>query len=151
MPLIRKGDGAATDVLKAHLTPWFLSNGWAKKFPIDHDFPRADLPTANYDLDWHLTFDCAHHADKHAIALELAFDNRQAIGTNLLKLEAASSRFSKSANRLHLGVLLTATKTALKNGGWDGGIASSEEYENAVLHCYDQVLKRSIMVMSIKA
>lgn len=151
LPQIRKGARTATDELKAHLDPWFISNNWTRKFPIDHAFPRADLPSSNYDLDWLLAFECSHHNERHAIALEYAFDNRQAIGTNLLKLETAANRFAKDENRLHLGVVLTATKTALKNGGWDNGIASSEEYENAVLHCYDQVLKRSIMVMSIKA
>jgi hypothetical protein len=66
---------------------------------------------------------------KSLIALEYAFNNREAIGTNFLKLALALK--SREVNYEEtLAVLVAPSRALLERGGWDGAYADSSEYRN---------------------
>jgi hypothetical protein len=80
--------------------------------------------------------------------MELAFDNRQAIGTNLLKLEVAATAAQNSA-QIGFGILVCPGDNILKVRGWDGAVGTSSEYESAIRDGYQDILSsnRALLVV----
>ena len=94
-----------------------------------------------------ITNPCGH---KHRFFSEFCFDNRQAIGTNLLKFQvaAANSRFHGYSP---LGFLICADGFSIKNYGWDGGVASYQEYDHAIRIPYKNILNEPPILISIRS
>lgn len=128
---------------------FFNKNGWILDFPLVPSL-QTDLPKTNYYVDAvfdAVTYDCTH---SHRFVLEFCFDNRQAVGTNLLKFELATRNFSMSSNRAVTTMSICADRNTLKNLGWDGSIASSEEYELALRSTYNQILTSKILLFVLR-
>jgi len=142
-----RGSKTASQVIKEALDPVFQTAGWDRKHLVSRKFPVQEVPAANYYIDWQKKFPCRHEDMSHVLSFEYCFDNRQAIGTNLLKLATAEKQVGAQYN--HMGIILTGTKQALKVLGWDGGVATSEEYWNAVEHGYRQSLRLPLIILSI--
>lgn len=135
--LPKNSKDGTTSVLRAQLDEYLEAAGWKESFRIDN-LISLEFPTANYTLD--LTLDntddtCTH---KHRYFIEFCFDNRQAIGTNLLKFEVASKN-ADVQDRIPLPILICATSQAIKQFGWDGGVASYQEYDHALRIPYKSV------------
>lgn len=82
---------------------------------------------ANYQLDF------VHSKNKDGLALhiggELAFDNRQVIFTNVIKVDLAMKRLrDASIESDSLAVLVTFCSESRGLAGWDGSVATFEEY-----------------------
>lgn len=127
----------------------FKQGEWRQSFQFDTTV--SDIyPATNYQLDAVLDYpnlDCGH---SHRIFVEQCFDNRQAIGTNLLKFELAKSIYERSLDFKSLSLIICADKACLKKFGWDGSIASSEEYENALRGAYNSILKINPVLLVIR-
>lgn len=110
-----------------------------KNFKISPLIPN-DLASQNFKIDFACRLKCETHQSSHYIFIELAFDNRQVLGTNILKLEVAQKILEKSSRPFTLGVLITVDKTSCRKLGWDGSIGTFEEYEIAYRNAYSTVL-----------
>ena len=136
-----------TSILRSQIDEDLALSGWQDGHLIDHQV-SLEYPTANYTMDLSLdglTNGCNH---KHRYSLEFCFDNRQAVGTNLLKFEVAS-RNAITQNWNPLPILVCATAGAVKQFGWDGGVASYQEYDHAIRIPYKSVLENPPVLLAI--
>lgn len=102
---------------------------------------------ANYRVDFLKTFrneSCSH---KHQISIELCFDNRQVIGTNLLKAHLANQLGEEGKN---IAILIVAEEK-LRNQAYDGSIGTESEYETALLAAYSSVIDSEITLFTLLA
>ena len=123
--------------------------GWIESFRINPDIPK-DLPITNYLMDGILDqyeAECGHH---HRFLIQTCFDNRQAIGTNLLKFEMAKLKFCKTTQHKILPIIICAEPQVLKMLKWDGSVASSSEYELALLAGYNGILDSNPMLIILR-
>ena len=127
----------------------FETTGWRHPFLFDTSVSDA-YPKTNYQIDAVLDSNSEICTHNHRFLVEHCFDNRQAIGTNLLKFELASSIYQHNPNSSALPILICADKISLKAFGWDGSIASSEEYENAIRSAYSQIIKTAPVLIVIR-
>jgi hypothetical protein len=127
----------------------FSSGNWRQPFQFDTDVSDV-FPVTNYQLDAALDTEKEKCGHRHRILVEHCFDNRQAIGTNLLKFQLASSIYENTLNSVALPILICADKPSLKSLGWDGSIGSSEEYENAIRGPYKSTLTVSPILLVIR-
>jgi len=91
--------------------------------------------SANYCLDLVI-----HNLNlRTSIPVEIAFNNRETIGTNFLKLESFA-KDQKDGIKAPFGVLVVPAASLLNFGGWDSVYGSSQEYENLRIRMYDSCL-----------
>lgn len=135
-------------VLKASLSAELFESGWKKNFEIDSKISR-EYPSAIFTIDYFFdskSADCAH---KHRFFLEISFDNRQNLGTNLLKFEVASRNSQKFGFRT-LPILICADEAVLKRYHWDGAIADIWEYDHAIRIPYADIITEAPVIISIR-
>lgn len=121
-------------------------NGWHVDFAGTDAIP-SKMHNKNYVLDYATDSDCERCQSKHRVLLEVAFDNRQAIGTNLLKLEVAQRYFNDRTGGNALGVLVCASRKALQLGGWDPGVGDENEYQLALDTAYRGIIGGSKVLL----
>lgn len=100
---------------------------------------------ANYRVDFLKTIrehECGH---KHQIAIELCFDNRQVIGTNLLKAHLANNLSEKGQG---IAILLVAEEK-LRDQAYDSSIGTESEYETALLSAYSSIVDSEIVLFTL--
>lgn len=91
---------------------------------------------ANYRVDLAIT----NSLKSLAIPVELALNNREAVGTNLLKLESFN-RFTAYKWNTPFGILISPTTSLLSLGGWDSSYADNLEYLDLRKNVYAPALK----------
>lgn len=141
--------GPSTKQIETKLLPILKENGWELNFKFDSS-TASIFPTANYTLDAikNISDDkCSH---KHRFLLELCFDNRQAIGTNLLKFQAATRKFETEASNKAISILVCGERSALVSLNWDGGVASHSEYENALRTVYKDLFNFNLAYLVVR-
>jgi len=95
--------------------------------------------------------------ESHVVNIVVCLNNREAIGTNFLKLEIASIRELRASNvegfsdNHVLGLLITFDQNLLSLGGWDQSYAFSSEYASAYKMNYRPVLKSNILIFRLHA
>jgi hypothetical protein len=103
--------------------------------------------------------DAQFHCDKkcgttHVANLVICLNNREAIGSNFLKLEIAALREIR-LNKVEIddsnvvGFLVTLSRELLDEGGWDPSYADSSEYANAAKTIYKPILRSNILGLRI--
>lgn len=140
---------ATTSLVRAQVENGLNSLGWRTGLMIDNQI-SLEYPTANYTLDSYLDSsieDCGH---KHRFFSEFCFDNRQALGTNLLKFQVAAEAAKSHAYR-PLGFMICADSSSIKTYGWDGAVASYQEYDHAIRIPYRSVLDEPPIIFSIRS
>lgn len=91
----------------------------------------------------------------HRMNIVLCLNNREAIGSNFLKLEIAAYEQIRYAEKIAiyeeniLGVLLTLDTAVLESGNWDNSYANANEYTFAFKHAYRVNLKSNLTSMQI--
>lgn len=90
----------------------------------------------------------------HVINLVICLNNREAIGSNFLKLETAAIREIRTdVHELDdsniLGLLVSLSRDLLDEGGWDPSYADSSEYANAAKTYYKPLLRSNIIGLRI--
>jgi hypothetical protein len=87
---------------------------------------------------------------KHIISIVLCLNNREAIGTNLLKVELANNFFSiNSATQETTGVMICLSRETLNLGGWDKAYADASEYAESFRGAYFQLVKNPLVVLEV--
>lgn len=140
-------DSSASKQLKNHMFNQLITNGWRPQFKISKEVSES-YPLANYILDAMHDFSSDKCNHTHRFFVEFCFDNRQAIGSNILKFEVAS-RAAVESNYLPVPVLVCADAGALKYFGWDGSIAGASEYEYAVRAVYRGIMLYPPIILAL--
>lgn len=76
------------------------------------------------------------------------FDNRQAIGTNLLKFEVGHQAFIGN-NKDVVSVGICISEEAKIQYGWDSSVATFDEYSGALTMQYSNVLKSLVLLVEV--
>jgi hypothetical protein len=140
-------DSSASKQLKDHMFNQLISDGWRPQFKISKSVSET-YPLANYIMDAMHDFSSEKCNHTHRFFVEFCFDNRQAIGSNILKFEVAS-RAALEADCFPIPVLVCADAGALKFFGWDGSIAGASEYEYALRVIYRDVLSYPPIILAL--
>lgn len=142
--------GPASNKVKLPLISWAIQNGWKKNRIIDASIPSGisnsiykvsllrDLPNNS----------CPHH---HRIFLHCFFDNRQAIGTNILKLQFAVDNFQRDETKIAHAIAIVVDTNVRSKYGWDKSVGTSEEYEFAIKHPFKYYAINSIDFWTIRS
>jgi hypothetical protein len=135
----------ATGTLREYLGETFFD--YKKKVDVFPNVVKSGA-AANYCIDYlSVIRECSCGA-KHQIALELCFDNRQAIGTNLLKAHFANRLISQNEQNSSVSILMVA-EDAIKAKAYDNSTGSESEYESALLSLYAPVLTSAICMLTL--
>ena len=124
--------------------------GWVKKL-LGVDSLPSNLHNQNYIIDFACDLKLEQCAQRHRLLVEIGFDNRQAVGTNIFKLETAASNFREKTGGDALGILICGERKALNAGGWDSGVADEEEYQIAIGTAYRSHLTTPISLVVLRA
>jgi len=116
---------------------------WQRKVLVGSKY-LLNFPHANYTVDA-IYKAGANELGGFQFAVEACFDNRQSIGTNLLKFEIARQN---SQNPM-FGLIIAGNRELLKEYGWDGSIASAEEYESAMTSAYAEIIRANIYLLTL--
>jgi hypothetical protein len=130
------------DIVDANLS----EIGWESRILLDRRLP-SEISLANYTIDYRLTFTADHCAAKHQIAIELCFDNRQAIGTNLLKAELANRTFASGTKRASIAILVVLSAGIRAIGQWDSGVGTQDEYSLALRRAYEENFATTLLLL----
>lgn len=141
-------DSSASKQLKNYMFDQLISDGWRPQFKISKNVSEA-YPLANYILDAMHDFASDKCDHIHRFLLEFCFDNRQAIGSNILKFEVAS-KAARESNYFPVPILVCADAEALKLFGWDGSIAGASEYEYALRVVYREIVNFPPVVLALR-
>lgn len=100
---------------------------------------------SNYEIDLRLV--CQEKCEsKHAVNVELCIQNREAIGTNFLKLEV----FAKLNPEIeHLGVLLCPDRRYFKESNMDAAYGDDDEYIVAHQLSYHTVMASKMLILTL--
>ena len=112
------------------------------------------------DVQAQFQIDAQYHCDnkcgtEHIVNFVLCLNNREAIGTNFLKLEIAALKEIRLATKYELtddnilGIIISLDRDLLDKGGWDPAYADASEYSNAGKTFYRQLLKSNVISMRI--
>lgn len=114
---------------------------------IDFRFqPVAEKAQANFEIDFLKRIEFAEHT--LLVAGELAFDNRQALPTNILKVDLALRRIrAASSHDKTVSVLITFCDETRHFAAWDGSVASYEEYEKQLAWGWNLYLTAPLLVL----
>lgn len=129
--------GAGSVQAKRLLTPAALEHGWERDFYITNSVSK-DYPDANFKVNYLWVLNGCKCSKRHKVFLHRCFDNRQAIGTNLLRFMVADQASSKSNSDEYAFIALVADDKA-KKVAWDGAVGSYEEYLFAVNGGYKSI------------
>lgn len=114
------------------------------------DFSGDEVDSlANYRVDSHGWFESSTQVDCQWV-LEYAFDNRQAIPTNIIKCDLALKRFMPSLrSNLNLSFLVTFCEESRALCNWDNSVGSFEEYAYHLENGFDAYLNYPCTILGI--
>lgn len=130
---------ATSKQIRDAVSDYMKRNSWIPDFKFDSSIPESE-PNTNYRIDFIKDISEPDGILTSRFLFEACFDNRQAIGTNILKFELAKRAFEKHPSKKTISLILAADKKSLKQYGWDGSIGSFEEYELALRDPYSSVV-----------
>jgi hypothetical protein len=139
---------SGTQQIRDVVEPRFAADEWSTKVLVTQDFPGGVLQ-ANYEVDFQLQFFAEGCSLRHQVSLELAFDNRQAIGANLLKMDLANTYFVESTGGLSISVIVVATASGRDLGHWDGAVGIDLDYSWALRNAYSRYFKTPIVLLTV--
>lgn len=135
----------ASSLLRRAISPVFAE--YKEKVLVVPDLALSNHD-ANYRMDYLRTFrqsDCGH---VHQISFEVCFDNRQAIGTNVLKAHLANNLVSRNSSASAASLLLVSERK-IQNEAFDSSIGSEVEYEAALLGAYSEIADSAISLLTL--
>ena len=139
---------APTNQVKNIIQQSFIDHGWKNHILVDQRLPD-ELSLANFIVDFQKIFPSSSCDLKHQIVLELAFDNRQSIGTNFLKVDFANRMFKTSPDRVSVSVLAVLKNSAKILGRWDGSAGTFDEYSLASRRVYGDVINTTVLLLAL--
>lgn len=139
--------GSASQKVKDSLAPILQRQGWNQRFPINSDVSYDDY--ASFFLDFFMDLPPENCSHEHRFLFQFMFDNRQAIGTNLLKFELAAKNSNRNG-RLTTSIGLCVEKSKIRMLGWDGSAASAQEYVSALTGPYGGAFSYPPLILAIE-
>jgi hypothetical protein len=100
--------------------------GWETDFLVTQQASR-DYPDANFKMNYLWVSHGCPCGERHKVFVHRCFDNRQAIGTNLLRFVLAHQAGLRGTPDSSAYVAIVADEKA-KRAAWDGSVGSYEEY-----------------------
>lgn len=150
-PSLTSPEFEKTKSLRAVLTRNLTSEaGWVRQL-VGIDAIPNNLHNQNYVIDFASDYQSEFCHDRHRVLLEICFDNRQAVGTNIFKLETAARSFREKTGGYAVGIIICGDRKSLTVGGWDAGVADEEEYQVALGTAYGDYLSSSISLLVLRA
>lgn len=138
--------GGNSSTLQTFLKSSLNSIGYGAKTPFV--FFEGGAP-ANFEVDFFKQSN-ALGALTH-VAGEFAFDNRQTIGTNILKVDMCLNNLAfKSPDDLQLGTLVTFCDNSRDLAAWDPGVGDFEEYVEFLTKGFSRYLTFPMHVFGIR-
>jgi hypothetical protein len=125
----------------------FPLRSWHTKVIYTPDLPPIKA-NANYTIDYQLR-NMQVSSRNELVSIELAFDNRQTIGTNLLKLESASRKFRDDTGGVCISFLMAPADSLKTKGYWNGAVASASEYSWAIRKAYAFCLQSPLVLLTV--
>jgi hypothetical protein len=98
-----------------------------------------------FEIDLQLVCD-SRCGSSHALNVELCVQNREAIGTNILKLDVIARTASHQS---HVGVLVCPNRKYFKESNMDSSYGDDDEYLVSYQLAYHNVLTSPVMVLTI--
>ncbi|MDH2904395.1 MAG: hypothetical protein PXZ08_10675 [Actinomycetota bacterium] len=142
------GDGGPSRQVRDLVEDNMLLNGWEARILIDRQLPD-EISLANYTIDYQLIFESQGCDYKHQLVAEMCFDNRQAIGTNLLKADFANRNFTAVPDRASAAILVVLNSGAREAGRWDNGVGVQDEYSLALRRVYTHNISTTILLLVV--
>ncbi len=150
LELDREADSATSNKIKIPLFAWAEENEWKRNRLVNPGIPSG-IPTSIYKVN--LLKDlpdcvCRKH---HRIYFHAFFDNRQAIGTNLLRLTVAKNYFENGKDKEAELIALVIDSKSKEYFGWDKSVGDIVEYEYASNSIYDFAFNSEINFWVIRS
>lgn len=150
LELDEHSDSATSSKIKNPLYEWAQANGWKRNRLIDPSIPSG-IPTSIYKVNLLMDLpECECHKH-HRIFFHAFFDNRQAIGTNILRLRVAKKYFERGEGKVAELIALVIDSKSKESFGWDNSVAAVEEYEYALNSIYNFADETSINFWVIRS
>lgn len=121
---------------------------WSTKALFTSAFPPIKA-MSNYRIDYQVRNLEIEPNLKEQVTLELAFDNRQAVGTNLLKLESSARQFASDTGGTCMSVLIAPSQDLKDLGFWDNSVATAPEYSWAIRVAYKFLLISPLVLLTV--
>lgn len=135
--------------IRSHLKTFEQREGWFAEEEVSRHLSAA-LPKGNYKVNFlHVIKNC-ECGKRHKLYIHLCFDNRQALGTHLLRFKLAEGRDGPLENEENLYVAVVADHRSKKLYGWDNAVASQAEFEQALNEQYQDVLELSLTLLIVR-
>jgi hypothetical protein len=110
--------------------------------------PVHEKGQANFELDFLRSFN--GNVSRAFLGGELAFDNRQAIFTNVVKVDLALQRLREaSESNMTMSVLVTFCQDSRSLGNWDGSVATFEEYSQQLEWGLERYLTSPLLLVGL--
>lgn len=126
-----------------------IDREWNWKF-LGLDAIPSDLFNENYVVDLVSDKNFGSCTKRHRLLVELCFDNRQAIGTNIFKLQTAARQFEQKTGGKSYCLIVCGERKALNAGRWDGGVGDEEEYQIAISTAYREYLTSPFSLLVLR-
>ncbi len=127
--------------IQARLSQW----GAEQNFRFQ---PVSEKPQANYELDFLKKINFFEGGV--VVGGEMAFDNRQVIPTNLLKVDLGLKRVREASRyQSSLAVLVTFCEETRALGSWDSSVATYEEYDKQLDWGLESYLTGPLVLLGI--
>lgn len=142
------GSGPSQTIKKA-LEEISETPGWEKKYLFSRE-AHTSLPNANYTVNYLFVTQNCDCGFRHKVFFHLCFDNRQAIGTNLLRFKLATFTNAKGPMDRPFAVAVVADASAKAKYGWDNSAGTYEEFVQAIELEYAEVLDLTLNFLIIR-
>lgn len=147
---LSEGGTGPSNAIKHGLSDIEKLPGWEKKFLFSRE-AHSSLPNANYTVNYLYVLPKCPCGFRHKLFLHLCFDNRQAIGTHLLRFKAAMEANAKQTFDRPVSVAVVADGKAKQKYGWDNSAATYEEFVQALDFEYATVLELPLHFLVIRS
>ena len=141
-------EGRGSVQVKELLARKAQEEGWEVDFRVSNAVSK-DFPEANFKINYLWVSQNCPCGARHKVFAHRCFDNRQAIGTNLLRFMVASLSPTKSKNDDYTFAAIVADEKA-KRLAWDNSIGSYEEYFFAINGGYKSIMLPPIDFLVIR-
>jgi hypothetical protein len=147
--LERSASGPSKSIKEALDSVLDLS-GWEKKFLFSRE-AHSSLPNANYTVNYLYVEQKCECGFRHKVFLHVCFDNRQAIGTHLLRFKLALDTDAKQKIDKPVAVAIVLDTSSKAAFGWDNSAATFEEFAHALELEYAEIFSLPLHFLILRS
>ena len=133
--------------LRALVVECLTRSNWSPNVLVTKSLPLGN-PLATLRVNGLIDLSSCPCKKRHRILLNCMFDNRQALGTNLLKFEVGASEYQNELRDV-ISVGICISEGSKQRNNWDSSIATFDEYSAALMHQYSKVLHSKILLWEV--